>query len=344
MVANDSLDAETRVPSSSARQRWRIVYRRTERVADRPQRALEADWLSALEASGLPLAPTGSGSRRPKVVFGPPIPAGAVGERELLDVYLRERLAVAEVRDRLGPAVPEGYDLVDVYDVWVGAPALPAAVVALDYRVELGLDPAAVAETVTALRTAAAALLGAPALPRTRARGGRSREYDLRPFLLDIRVDEAGEDRITLTMRLRVDPAAGAGRPDEVVRALLEATTEPAALAALEAATAPWLRSAATELARAEPAVGGTRTGGWPAATADDAVPPDGGSEATTGSAVGRFEAGIGRAADLPAPSRSGQAFPGQGVRVVRERLLTVDELAGGTGARRGVPEEPDPA
>lgn len=329
MAANDPLDVEARAAVSPVRQRWRIVYRRTERVADRPQRALETDWLAALEASGLPLAPTGPGSRRPKVVFGPPIPIGAVGERELLDVYLRERLAVLEVRDRLRPVVPEGYELVDVFDVWVGAPALPAAVVALDYRVELGLDPELVAGAATALGAAADALLGAPAVPRTRARGGRLREYDLRPFLLALRVGPAGRDRLTITMRLRVDPAAGAGRPDEVVRALLEATEEPTALAALEAATAGWLRPAATEVVRAEAPVAGAQTAGSPAAAADDA-----------GSAN---EAGRGLAADLPSPSQSRRAVPDERVRVVRERLLTVDEVPAGTEARPIVAEELEP-
>ncbi len=222
-----------RAPTSElVRQRWRIVFRRTAEAAEDAQRDLEAAWLAALEASGLPLARLGPTSRRPKVAFGPPIPVGVVGEREILDLFLRDRLTLAEVRTRLEGIVPRGYELLDVHDVWVGGPSLPAAVVAVDYRVEV---PAAAAHA-PAIQTAIESLLAAPSLPRSRDRGGRLRAYDLRPFLLDLRVAAAPDDRLEIGMRLLADPAAGVGRPDEVLRALLEALREGEAREALRAA------------------------------------------------------------------------------------------------------------
>jgi radical SAM-linked protein len=289
--------AEARTPPGPARQRWRIVYRRTEAAADRPQRSLETAWREALEASGLPLAPTGPGSDRPKVLFGPPIPVGAIGERELIDVFLRERVGAAAVRARLAAVVPDGCELVEVYDVWVGAPALLAAVAAADYRVELAVEPAVVEPAVGVLSAAAARLLAAEALPRTRIRGHRARAYDLRPMLLGLAVRAAGPDRVALIMRLRVDPAAGAGRPDEVVRALLEVATDGPALAALRSATATWLGSGAE---------GGDAAEEWLRGAIDD-----------------------GPMGPEPSARRGSGGLPEGGLRVVRERLVTVDEDAG---------------
>lgn len=246
MTSQDlSGDAGPAPTSELVRQRWRIVFRRTAEVARDAQRDLEAAWLAALEASGLPIARLGPASRRPRVAFGPPIPAGVVGEREILDVFLRDRLPLAEVRARLEAIVPRGYELLDVHDVWVGGPSLPAAVVAVDYRVDL---PAAAAHA-PAIRTAIEALLAAPSLPRIRDRGGRLRPYDLRPFLLDLRVATAPDDRLVIGMRLLADPAVGVGRPDEVLRALVEALPEGEARDALCAAMggtepgSPWTGS-----------------------------------------------------------------------------------------------------
>ncbi len=301
MTSNETPADEVRALPAVVRQRWRIVYRRAEGAADLPQRALEDAWLAALGTSGLPLAPTGPGSRRPKVVFGPPIPVGALGARELLDVYLSERVGLLEIRERLRPVLPEGCELLDVHDVWVGAPALPAAVVALDYRVEIDVEPATAGAAVEALRAAAERLLEAPALPRVRARGGRAREYDLRPFLAELRVGGRAEGRVVIEMRLRVDPAAGAGRPDEVVRALLEGIEDGAAREALRRATADWLGSAAVAVIRAD---GGGETAASPEPPPTEAPEP------------------------LLATPGVARRSPGRGaaVRVVRERIVTVDE------------------
>jgi hypothetical protein len=74
------------------------------------------------------------------------------------------------------------------------------------------------------LAAAAAGLLAAATLPRMRTKGGVGRPYDLRPLLAEVRVvkDESGGHELLITTRL--DPVLGAGRPEEVVLALAEAT------------------------------------------------------------------------------------------------------------------------
>lgn len=148
------------------------------------------------------------------------LPLGVAGEREVVDIFLAERLPVAVVRARLAAALPADVTLVDLHDVWVGALAAPAAVRAADYRVEARGAPEA------AIRAAIDRLLGARSLPRERRREKRTTAYDLRPLIDRLDVAHWDDDAVggpagVVTMRLRHLPEA-VGRPEEVMAALAE--------------------------------------------------------------------------------------------------------------------------
>ncbi len=168
-------------------------------------------WL--LSSAGLPVA--GEGAGRGRVVPAAPLPVGVAGEREVVDLYLAECLPAGAVRAGVVAALPVGMSLLDLHDVWVGAPSAPAAVVAADYRVHLAGPPRRVVED------AVQALLGASALPRERRREKKTIAYDLRPLILGLEIRGSDEIGVTLAMRLRHAPEA-VGRPDEVVAALGE--------------------------------------------------------------------------------------------------------------------------
>ncbi len=108
-----------------------------------------------------------------------------------------------------------GWSMTELEDVWLGAPALAAAVCAADYRIVLGSDVEA-----SALADAADQILAAGSLFRNRDKGGSSVRYDLRPLLESIEV--VAGSRVELRVRTRFDPQLGNGRPDEVVAALAE--------------------------------------------------------------------------------------------------------------------------
>ncbi len=198
-------------PPAPPRQRWRLYV--AQPAADEPDRRPGEGgrgWAAILASTPLPLAGEGS---RVRVAPAAPLPLGIAGEREVVDVYLVERRTIAEVRAAVGDALPPAWRLVDLHDVWVGAPAAPAAVVAADYRVVV------VGAARWELESAVLALLAAGALPRERRREKRTTTYDLRPLVLDLRVGGSGAGGATLAMRLRHAPDA-VGRPEEVVAAL----------------------------------------------------------------------------------------------------------------------------
>lgn len=202
-----------------ARQRWRLVLARAGDAPELAGRELIDVWETALEASALPLfRPVGR--VRARIAFGAPISATLEVERELADILLTEFVPTWQVREGLMGHLPEGWRLVDLYDVWLGSPALAGQVAAADYRIGLtGADG-------PALATAAAGLLAARELPRDRQKGGSTVRYDLRPLLVDIRAVGDGPPGV-LRVRTRFDPVLGTGRPEEVVAALGDAVGTP---------------------------------------------------------------------------------------------------------------------
>ncbi len=175
-------------------------------------RELSDAWETAIEATGLPLHRP-PGRSRMRVAFAASLQLGIAAERELAEIFLAERVPIWRVREALEGRLPDGWSLVDLFDVWVGGPALAGRVVAADYRVELrdGVDPAAMA-------AAAHSLLSARELPRVRPKGDGSVAYDLRRLIVDVSVD--GADGRALRVRARIHPELGTGRPEEVVAAL----------------------------------------------------------------------------------------------------------------------------
>ena len=72
------------------RQRWRLVVRRSEEGPSLTQRELADAWEEVLTGSGLPVAWTDAATPRIRLSFGAPLPPGAAGEAELVDLYLTE--------------------------------------------------------------------------------------------------------------------------------------------------------------------------------------------------------------------------------------------------------------
>jgi hypothetical protein len=171
----------------------------------------------------VPLA--GSGGPRGRVTPAAQLPLGVAGEREVVDIVLLAKLRLAEVRDAVEALLPPPMALIDLHDVWLGAPAAPAAVVAADYRIEIG------GVDVAWLTAAAAALVAAPTLPRQRRREKSPGDYDLRPLILDLAAAVPAAGAVpgsTAVLRVRLRHSTDAvGRTDEVVAALREAPAPP---------------------------------------------------------------------------------------------------------------------
>jgi radical SAM-linked protein len=214
------VDGQPDRPRPEARQRWRLVARRSADAPPLTQREVAEAWEAAVVESGLPVAITDAARPRARLSFGAPLPLGIAAEAELIDLFLTDRLPTWHVREALSGRLPAGWSLVDLHDVWLAGPPLAGRVVAADYRIVL--TGAAHEANVD---IAARRLLDAPELPRDRSRGSETVRYDLRPLIAELAVD-AGPP-VVVRARTRFHPELGTGRPEEVLAALAEAAGRP---------------------------------------------------------------------------------------------------------------------
>ncbi len=131
-----------------------------------------AAWEAALRGSGAadrgPRRRERAAALRRRRPLAPAIP----GEAELADLWLVERRARWTVRAALEESLPAGSTLVDLYDVWLGEPALPGQVVASVYRARLS-GPAVDAAAIEAAAGRDHGLTrAAPRTPAGRSHGG----------------------------------------------------------------------------------------------------------------------------------------------------------------------------
>lgn len=313
---------------SEVRQRWRIVFARGDEARFLSHLDAVRSWERAFRRGEIPVATSEGFSPRSKLVFAAPLQLGMLAEHELADLYLAERLTAPGLRARLVESMPRGYTVVELHDVWSGAPALAPRLVAADYRMTLlNVEPAR-------LQSAVERLMAARELPRERRKESRVVRYDLRPLLLDLlagppdaealppsgaaagaagaAADAAGMNAVAATgaagaaaglwMRLRHSQNLGSGRPDEVVAAL------------------------AAELGMRPPPAAGA---------GDDGESAEGSSGAGS---IGTVEAQSGASAAGPSAGAGPQAVTSpaaavpqpqlETIRPVRERLWLNDELA----------------
>jgi radical SAM-linked protein len=172
-----------------------------------------------LAGSSLPVA-AGAGQRgRLRLSFAAPVPLGMTAEREILEFLLEQPLPIADVRAALTAHLPPGHGLLDLHDVWLGAPSVASLLVAMDYRVQVHSEVGAAQQTeLSQLSTGVGRILGAARLDRARPKGGRPSTRDLRPFIESLTVAESPP--AVLGMRLRTDSSIGFARPEEILLAL----------------------------------------------------------------------------------------------------------------------------
>ena len=202
---------------SEVKQRWRLVFARNEDARYLAHLDAVHLWERAFRRGEVPVATSGGFTPRPRLIFAAPLPLGMLAEHDLADLYLYERMTRPDLRERLAVGMPRGYELVDLYDEWVGAPALATQLVAADYRLTL------IGASSDDIARAAAALLAADRLDRKRHREKKTIAYDLRPLVCGLESrgraapDREGE---LVWMRLRNSQERGIGRADEVVAAM----------------------------------------------------------------------------------------------------------------------------
>ena len=167
-------------------------------------------WERALRRARLPLAYSGGFNPRPKLQLAAALPLGHTGGAELLDVWLEEPLPVENFARALAPVLPDGLLVSQVRQVILKEPALPAQIVAAEYRVTVEWG-----EPAEAVQARIEQVMAATELAHER----RGRQYDLRPLIERLWLERAGGGEVVLGMQLAA--RAGATARSEAVLEVL---------------------------------------------------------------------------------------------------------------------------
>lgn len=212
----------SRSPDASPRQRWQLLFSRTEPALRLRQAELVSELERAFREAELPLAYTGAAKPKPRIKLAAALPVGIELRGEVVDAYFDELVPIDRIQ-AAGELFPEGVELRDAKEVWHGFPSAASQLRAAEYEVEVSGDGSL---TSDGLRGAVVRLLSAKQLAGKRRRGESERrsdagDRDLRPLIEDVEVLEVDEAAGTARLRtvLQLD-ANGAGRPEDVVNAL----------------------------------------------------------------------------------------------------------------------------
>jgi radical SAM-linked protein len=212
----------TRPPDGAPRQRWQLLFSRTEPALRMRQAQLVSELERVFTEANLPLSYTGAQKPRPRIKLAANLPVGIELRGEVVEAYFDELVPLERI-ESAAQLFPEGIELRDAKEVWHGFPSAASQLRGAEYEVAVAGDEGL---TSDALRGAVVRLLNAKKLEGMRRRGESERrsdagERDLRPLIEDVEVVEVDEKAHTATLRtaLQLD-ANGAGRPEDVVNAL----------------------------------------------------------------------------------------------------------------------------
>jgi len=170
---------------------------------------LHRAWERLIRRAGLPLAYSQGFSPHPRINLASALPLGFTSDCELVDIWLEQEITTEEIRLALAQAAPPGILILVVVPVDDRLPALQTVVEASEFSVTF-LDPA------DDLDARCLSMMAAESLPRH----WRSKPYDLRQLILDLRLlpdDDQGHRRMQVTLSAR---EGATGRPEEVIAAL----------------------------------------------------------------------------------------------------------------------------
>jgi radical SAM-linked protein len=170
-------------------------------------------WHRALRRAGVALAYSEGFNPHPRLSLAAPLQLGATSEAELMDIYTLGPVTSQSFTARLQSELPAGLDIMQVSMVGLHLPALQAQVRFADYAVRVP------APDETELGQRVASLMALDSLPWQHQRDTGVKSYDLRPLIAELKIASYHDGVATLDMRLRCD-AGGAGRPEQVVKAL----------------------------------------------------------------------------------------------------------------------------
>ena len=171
-------------------------------------------WERALRRAEIPLAYSQGFNPRPKLQVASGLPVGTTGIAEILDILITQPIAPKEALERVKATLPQGVAIHTVEEVSLKSPTLQHLLRQAEYQVTVETELSA-----EALTKRIESLLTAKQLIQTRRRKQRAEEFDLRPWLHDLRLEAVHNGQVRFFMQLATGQF-GNLRPENVLKAL----------------------------------------------------------------------------------------------------------------------------
>ncbi len=195
-------------------QRMRLEFSRADEAKFASHLDLIRAWHRAMRRASIPLAYSEGYTPHPRISLAAPLPVGVTSAAEMMDVYLSRRMSSLTFVKGLSAQCPPGLSVLAAEEVPLSLPSLQSLVRSAEYEVTC---PTAV--STGAVRNSIQAFLDAETFPWEHRRDTGVRQYDLRPLVFNLTLEEWTPEGFKVSMHLRLD-TQGAGRPDQVIAAL----------------------------------------------------------------------------------------------------------------------------
>jgi radical SAM-linked protein len=193
-------------------QRLRLQFFKGERVRFISHLDVLRYWERVIRRAGLPLTYSKGFTPHPRLTFAGPLPLGFLGERELMDLVLEERVLIADAEEAMAAQSSEDLSVISLEEVPASAPALQAVLRHAEFRASMPeIEPEVAA-------TAVGQFLALDSFEWTDLRKDKERIYDLRAGVVQLSslADCGG---VELRMRLAANQDFTV-RPEQVVEAV----------------------------------------------------------------------------------------------------------------------------
>ncbi|MCY3781117.1 MAG: TIGR03936 family radical SAM-associated protein [Chloroflexi bacterium] len=194
---------------SPVAQRLRIIFGKSGSLKYTSNLDVAKIWERVLRRADLPILYTQGFNTRARIQLAMPLPLGISSECEILDIALREHIDFDEsdLREQLLAVSPPGLTIQTIAEVDARAATLHSLVNSAEYRIRFHdeIDPAC-------LRKKIDDILRRDTIIVDRIRKRKRSVMDIRPLLLDLYLDAAGD----LIAHLSVGDR-GNIRPDQII-------------------------------------------------------------------------------------------------------------------------------
>ncbi len=195
-------------------QRLRVRFSRGKELKFISHLDISRFWQRALLRADVPLAYSQGFNPHPQIAIAAPLPVGVTSDAELMDIMCYRNISPSNFFSIMKKEMPEGIEILDVWQVPVPIPSLQSELTSAEYVVAVETE-----KTKEEVVTAISDLLARKEIPWSHERDTGVRHYDLRALIDRVWLEDYSDGLATIGMKL-IAGSSGAGRPEQVSLAL----------------------------------------------------------------------------------------------------------------------------